>query len=157
MVVIGKECKNLSDTDDVFDYILGYTVGNDVSSRYWQVPERSNGQHAYAKSFDKFAPVGPVLVSQSVITDPSNLRIVTHVNGERRQCGNTADMVFNIPQVIRHLSRGTTIALGTAIFTGTPAGVAIFMNPPVWLKDGDAVEISIDNIGKIENTFRMEN
>jgi 2-keto-4-pentenoate hydratase/2-oxohepta-3-ene-1,7-dioic acid hydratase in catechol pathway len=155
VVVIGKKCKNLGPEDDVFDYILGYTIGNDLSSRYWQNPDRSCGQHAYGKSFDQFAPIGPVLASSSVISDPSNLHLETFVNGEKRQSASTADMIFKIPQIIHHLSRGTTLEPGTAIFTGTPAGVAIFMENPLWLKSGDVVDIRIDGIGKIANNFRI--
>jgi len=156
-VIIGKDCKNLGENEDPTPYILGYTVGNDVSSRYWQRPERSGNQHGYAKSFDKFAPIGPVLVSTSVIPDPKALTLRTKVNGEQRQITKTDDLIFDIPAIIRHLSRGTTLRPGTLIMTGTPSGVAAFMKPPAWLKDGDVVEIEISEIGKIRNRMVLEN
>jgi 2-keto-4-pentenoate hydratase/2-oxohepta-3-ene-1,7-dioic acid hydratase in catechol pathway len=102
------------------DYILGYTVGNDVSARYWQSAERSAGQHGYAKSFDKFAPLGPVIASTKAIGDPHKLRMRTWVNGQLRQDGSTDDLIFNLGQIVRHLSIGRTLRKGTAIMTGTP-------------------------------------
>lgn len=132
-------------------YILGYSVGNDVSSRYWQRPERCGGQHGYAKSFDKFAPIGPTLVSATVIPDPTALTIHTRVNGQTRQMASTNEMIHTIPDIIKFLSRGTTLLPGTFIMTGTPSGVAAFMDPPRWLEDGDVVEVEISNIGTLRN------
>jgi 2-keto-4-pentenoate hydratase/2-oxohepta-3-ene-1,7-dioic acid hydratase in catechol pathway len=152
-VIIGKDCKNLSDSDDPFDYVLGYTVGNDVSARFWQAPAQSGGQHAYAKSFDKFAPLGPVLVSTSVIPDPAKLTLKTWVNGEERQSSGIDDLIFDVPALIRFLSKGRTLEKGTVIMTGTPSGVAAFMKPPVWLADGDVVEMEIAGIGRIKNNM----
>lgn len=117
---MGKDAKNLSDTDDPLDYVLGVTVGNDVSSRYWQNPQRSGGQHGPAKSFDKFAPVGPVIASINAVGDAESLRLRTWINDELRQDGKTDDLIFGIGALIRHLSRGTTIRKGTVIMTGTP-------------------------------------
>ncbi|KAF4493701.1 fumarylacetoacetate hydrolase family [Fusarium agapanthi] len=154
-LVLGKDCKDL-EADDVFEYILGYTAGNDVSSRYWQMPERSGNQHGSAKSFDKFAPIGPTITSTSVITNPAELRLESFVNGEKRQSTKTDDMIFDVPTILRHLSRGTTLRKGTVIMTGTPSGVAAFMKPPQWLKNGDVVEVSIDKIGSIKNKFLIE-
>lgn len=119
------------------------------------MPDRSGGQHGYAKSFDKFAPIGPVLVSTSVIPDPSKLSLTTKVNGELRQYTKLDDLIFDIPTIIRHLSRGTTLRKYTTIMTGTPSGVAAFMKPPAWLKDGDAVEIEISEIGIIRNRIKF--
>ncbi|KAK5307001.1 hypothetical protein LTR99_002693 [Exophiala xenobiotica] len=152
-VIIGKDCKNLSDSDDPFDYVLGYTVGNDVSARFWQAPAQSGGQHAYAKSFDKFAPSGPVLVSTSVIHDPAKLTLKTWVNGEERQSSGIDDLIFDVPALIRFLSKGRTLEKGTVIMTGTPSGVAAFMKPPAWLADGDVVEMEIAGIGRIKNNM----
>jgi 2-keto-4-pentenoate hydratase/2-oxohepta-3-ene-1,7-dioic acid hydratase in catechol pathway len=154
-VIIGKEAKDLTPEDNPLDYVLGYTVGNDVSSRYWQMPDRSGGQHGYAKSFDKFAPIGPVLVSTKDIPDPSLLTLTTKVNGELRQETKTDDLIFDIPTIIRHLSRGTTLRKNTVIMTGTPSGVAAFMKPPAWLKDGDIVEVEISGIGIIRNKMKI--
>ena len=138
------------------DYVLGYSVGNDISSRYWQDKTRSSGQHGYGKSMDRFAPVGPLLVSTSAIPDPSALSLTTHVNGELRQRSGTDNMIFDVLAIIRHLSRGTTLRPGTVIMTGTPDGVAAFMKPSPWLRDGDVVEIEITGIGKIRNKMVFE-
>ena len=154
--MIGKACKDLGDEEDPTPYILGYTVGNDVSSRYWQRPERCGGQHGYAKSFDKFAPIGPVLVSTTAIPDPKALTLKTRVNGEQRQITGTGDMIYDIPAIVRHLSRGTTLLPGTIIMTGTPSGVAAFMKPPAWLQDADVVEVEISEIGTIRNKMVRE-
>ncbi|EXJ76274.1 uncharacterized protein A1O5_00782 [Cladophialophora psammophila CBS 110553] len=127
---------------------LGYTVGNDVSSRYWQDPVRAGGQHGYAKAFDKFSPIGPVLVSTSQILNPSKLTLKTTVNGEQRQLTKTDDLIFDIPAIVRHLTRGRTVSPGTVVMTGTPSGVAASMNPPAWLKDGDVVKVEVSEIGR---------
>ncbi len=119
-VVIGKDAKNLSSSENPLDYVLGYATGNDVSSRHWQNPQISGSQHGYAKSFDKFAPIGPVLSSPLAIPDPGKLRLRTWVNGELRQDGNTDDLIFDVGAIIRHLSRGMTLRKGTVIMTGTP-------------------------------------
>lgn len=119
-VVLGRDVKDLPESEDPSEYILGYTVGNDVSARYWQTPERSVGQHGYAKSFDKFAPLGPVITSTKAIGDPRKLRLRTWVNGQLRQDGWTDDLIFDIGQILRHLSQGRTLRKGTVILTGTP-------------------------------------
>ncbi|KAK5051554.1 hypothetical protein LTR84_003206 [Exophiala bonariae] len=155
-VIIGKECKDIPASKDPLDYVLGYSIGNDISSRYWQDKTRSSGQHGYGKSMDKFAPIGPVIVSRHVMTDSSSLKILTHVNGAVRQDSTTASMIFDVPALIRHLSRGITLRPGTIIMTGTPDGVAAFMKPSPWLKDGDVVEIEISGIGKIRNRMSFE-
>lgn len=155
-MVIGRDCKNLGEHEDPAPYILGYTVGNDVSSRYWQQPERCGTQHGYAKSFDKFAPIGPILVSTTAIPDPKALTIKTRVNGQQRQITRTDDLIFDIPAIIRHVSRGTSLKPGTVIMTGTPSGVGAFMKPPAWLQDGDIVEVEISKIGIICNKMVME-
>lgn len=154
-VVIGKDGKNVSEAD-ALDYVLGYTVGNDVSARNFQVKEMSGGQFCYAKSFDKFAPMGPCIVSTKLIPDPQKLHYVTKVNGEKRQETDTSDMIWSVRQIIAHLSRGTTLRKGTVIQTGTPSGVGAFMNPQNFLKNGDIVEIEIDGIGAIRNKMVFE-
>lgn len=146
----------MSATDNPLDYVLGYAVGNDISSRYWQDKTRASGQHGYAKSMDKFAPLGPVIASTRVIPDPSRLQLTTHVNGELRQKSGTDNMIFDVPTLIRHLSRGITLRAGTVIMTGTPEGVAAFIKPSPWLEDGDVVEIEISSIGKIRNKMVFE-
>lgn len=155
-LVLGKDCKNFSKDENVNDYILGYMAGNDVSSRWWQMPERSNNQHGSAKSFDKFAPIGPVITSAAVIPDPKHLLMECFVNGEKRQSTKIQDQIFDVSAVLQHLSRGTTLRKGTVIMTGTPSGVAAFMKPPAWLKDGDTVEVRIEKIGCIRNHMKFE-
>lgn len=155
--MIGKDCKNLSATDSPVDYVLGYAVGNDVSSRYWQDKTRASGQHGYAKSMDKFAPLGPAIAATRVISDPSRLQLTMHVNGELRQKSGTYNMIFDVPTLIRYSSRGITLRTGTVIMTGTPEGVAAFIKPPPWSKNGDVVEIEISSIGQIWNEMVFEN
>lgn len=150
-VIIGKDCKDVPE-HAALDYVLGYTVGNDVSARNFQAREVSGGQFGYAKSFDKFAPIGPVIVSPRVIKDPQSLEYTTKVNGELRQKTSTSDMIWTVKQIIAHLSRGTTLRAGSAIMTGTPSGVALFMEGGSgFLKDGDVVEIEVQEIGAIKN------
>ena len=152
-VVIGRDVKN-ANPDSALDHILGYTVVNDMSSRYWQMPERSGQQHGYSKSFDGFAPVGPSIIS-SAVSDPDSMTIVTHVNGEERQKSGIDDLLFKVGDIISHLSRATTLRAGTIIMTGTPGGVAAFMKPPAWLRSGDVVEVTIDGIGTIRNRINI--
>ncbi|KIW95793.1 uncharacterized protein Z519_02857 [Cladophialophora bantiana CBS 173.52] len=155
-VVIGKDCKNVT-AEEALNYVLGYTAGNDVSARYWQWRERSGGQHGSAKGFDKFAPIGPVIVSPNAIGDPHDLWLKTIVNGtEVRQQSRTDDLIFKLPEIIKHLSRGTTLRKGTVIMSGTPSGVAAFMKPPGFLQDGDVVTVEIEKIGRIENKLVFE-
>lgn len=153
--MIGKDGKDIP-PENATEYILGYTTGNDVSSRYWQDAARAGGQHGYAKAFDKYAPIGPVLCSTSQIPDPTKLTLRTSVNGEQRQITKTDNLIFDIPTIIAHLSRGRTLRAGTIIMTGTPSGVAAFMQPPAWLMDGDVVTVEISEIGKIRNTMVSE-
>ncbi|KAK7425082.1 hypothetical protein QQZ08_008359 [Neonectria magnoliae] len=155
-LVIGKDCKNFTVDADLSEYVLGYTAGNDVSSRYWQNPERSGGQHGSAKSFDKFAPIGPVITSTSAIPNPAELRLECFVNGSKRQSGKLDDLIFDTAAILAHSSRGTTIRKGTVIMTGTPSGVAAFMKPPTWLQDGDVVEVRLDHVGTTRNKFVFE-
>jgi 2-keto-4-pentenoate hydratase/2-oxohepta-3-ene-1,7-dioic acid hydratase in catechol pathway len=133
------------------DYVLGNTVGNDVSSRWWQQPAQSGNQHGYAKSFDQFAPIGPILCSPTWIPDLSKLILNTRVNGAERQLTGTDDLIFDVPSIIKHLSRGMTLQKGSVIMTGTPGGVGAFMKPPEWLADGDIVAVEISQIGTIQN------
>lgn len=158
LIIIGKEVKNFRKGEDVLPYILGYSVSNDVSSRFWQTPQRSGNQHGMAKSFDKFAPIGPAIVSPSspLIKDKiqdgaPNLLLQTFVNGELRQETNTDDLLFRTSELLEFISLGRTVRKGTIIMTGTPSGVAAFMKPPAWLKNGDVVEVKIESLGSIKN------
>lgn len=149
-VVVGKTGKDIPESE-ALSYVLGYTVGNDVSARHFQLLTTSGGQFCYAKSFDAFAPIGPLLASPNAIPDPQTLTYRTKVNGVLRQQTGTDDMVWSVKQIIAHLSRGTTLRAGTVIMTGTPSGVGLFMEPKGFLKDGDIVEVEVDGIGSIVN------
>ncbi|KAF9731888.1 fumarylacetoacetate hydrolase family protein [Paraphaeosphaeria minitans] len=156
-IVIGKTGKNIA-AADYADYVLGYTVGNDVSARNFQLPASvSGGQFGYAKSFDGFAPIGPCIASKEAIGgDPNKIRYWTKVNGETRQETGTDDMIWSVGQIVEHLSRGTTLQAGTCIMTGTPSGVGVFMEPKGFVKDGDEVEIYVEGIGSLVNTIKFE-
>ncbi|OHE95130.1 hypothetical protein CORC01_09517 [Colletotrichum orchidophilum] len=148
VVIIGRDAKNVPE-EQALDYVLGYTAGNDVSARNFQLPEASGGQFCYAKSFDRFAPVGPAIWSAERVPDPQKLHLKTMVNGEVVQETDTSDMIWSVAQIIAHLSRGTTLRKGTVIMTGTPSGVGYFRD--AFLKDGDVVEVEITGLGKIAN------
>jgi 2-keto-4-pentenoate hydratase/2-oxohepta-3-ene-1,7-dioic acid hydratase in catechol pathway len=150
-VVISKDACDVS-VDDAMSYVLGYVVVNDVTASWWQ-KKGSGGQWVRGKSFDTFCPISPVTLRDDV-ADPQQLRIVTTVNGEIRQDGSTADMIFSVPQLIAELSRGLTILAGTLILTGTPSGVGRAMDPPRYLKDGDIIEVRIDGVGTLANHVR---
>jgi 2-keto-4-pentenoate hydratase/2-oxohepta-3-ene-1,7-dioic acid hydratase in catechol pathway len=152
-VIIGRDAKNVS-SSNALNYVLGYTAGNDVSARFFQLPENAGGQYGYAKSFDNFAPIGPAIWSQESVGDPQKLRLVTRVNGEVRQETGCDDMIWSVGQIVEHLSRGTTLKAGTVIMTGTPEGVGFFSKK--FLKDGDVVEVEIGGLGKIENKMVFE-
>ncbi|RFU28885.1 hypothetical protein B7463_g7440, partial [Scytalidium lignicola] len=157
-VIIGKDAKNVS-KDDALNYVLGYTVGNDVSARNFQIPGIVGGnQFCYAKSFDKFAPIGPSVLLANSSVDPQKFKYTTKINGEIRQQTGTDDMIFSVKEIIAHLSRGTTLRKGTVIMTGTPSGVGIFMEPKGtgFLKDGDVMEIEVEGIGAIANKIVFE-
>jgi 2-keto-4-pentenoate hydratase/2-oxohepta-3-ene-1,7-dioic acid hydratase in catechol pathway len=150
-VVIGKPCRDVS-VDDALNYVLGYTCANDVSTRDWQkVPELSGSQWTRSKIFDNFCPLGPVLVTADEIPNPNNLQVKCFVNGEKMQDSSTSDLIFNIQQVVSFCSIGTTLAPGTVIITGTPAGVAEGRSPQPWLKPGDHCVVEIEKIGRLEN------
>lgn len=148
VIVMGKDAKNVSE-GDALNYVLGFTAGNDVSARNFQLPEVSGGQFCYAKSFDGFAPIGHTLTAPSELSDPLAVRLTTKVNGQIKQDTNTNDMIFNVGQIISHLSRGTTLRKGTVIMTGTPAGVGYFRKE--FLKDGDVVEVEVEGVGMVRN------
>lgn len=148
-VVIAKEGKRIS-RKNAFDYIAGFTIMNDVSGREAQF---SDSQWFRGKSFDGFAPMGPVIVTPDEIEDVHNLRLTALVNGKIMQDGNTGDMIFDIPDIIADISEDITLIPGDVISTGTPAGVGIFRDPPVLLRDGDVVECRIEKIGSIINTI----
>ncbi len=143
VIVIGRRAQYLSE-EDVFDYIAGYTVGHDVSERAFQ--RERGGQFTKGKSADTFAPVGPYLVTRDHVDDVQNLSIWSEVNGEMRQQGNTADMVFGVKEIVSHLSQFMTLYPGDLIFTGTPAGVGDGMVPPSYLQPGDVVRVGVEGL-----------
>ncbi len=135
--------------------VLGYVCVNDVSARWWQ-REGSGGQFCRGKSFDTFCPVGPAVVGAGTIGNPQNLRLRSRVNGEVMQDSNTSDMIFSVATLISELSRGTTLLPGTLMLTGTPSGVGFARKPPVYLRQGDVVEVEIERIGVLKNIVREE-
>ncbi|KAH7326517.1 fumarylacetoacetate hydrolase [Stachybotrys elegans] len=149
VIVIGKRCTNVSEAE-ALDYVLGYAVGNDMSHRDWQI-KRGGGQWSIGKGFDGWAPFGPGIVSTKLIKDPQALRIWTKLNGETVQDGHTSDMIFKAKKMISFLSQGVTLMPGDLIFTGTPSGVGMGRNPPLWLKDGDVVEVGLEQVGTCTN------
>ncbi|CAG8518337.1 4370_t:CDS:2 [Acaulospora colombiana] len=154
-VVIKKPCKNVS-KEGALDYVLGYTASNDVSARKWQGMNKGSGQWCFSKGFDTFCPIGPVLVSSRIIRNPNALGIRTRVNNNTLQDSNTRDMIFDVPELISFLSRGTTLQPGSLILTGTPEGVGFVREPPIYLQDGDEVSIEIDEIGTLTNNVEYE-
>ncbi|GME64626.1 Fumarylacetoacetase [Neofusicoccum parvum] len=147
--IISKDGKNIP-AAAADDHILGYTAGNDLSSRHWQRPPHAGGQYCYAKGFDGFAPIGPT-VRAARAADPAALELVTRVNGEERQRTSTADLVFGPRQIVEHLSKGCTLRRGTVVMTGTPSGIASRRRPEPWLKRGDVVRVEVSGVGAIEN------
>jgi 2-keto-4-pentenoate hydratase/2-oxohepta-3-ene-1,7-dioic acid hydratase in catechol pathway len=148
-VVIGKTAKNVS-ASDALNYVLGYTIGNDVSARRWQM-HAGSGQWIRGKSFDTFCPLGPVLVTRDEISDPQSLQLTCYLNGQVMQNANTSVMIFTVAQLIAYLSEDTTLLPGTVILSGTPSGVGFVRKPPVYLKQGDILELKIDGIGILIN------
>ena len=151
VVVIGRKAQYI-DENEVFDYIAGFTVGHDVSERAFQ--RERGGQFTKGKSGDTFAPVGPYLVTRDMIKDVQNLSIWSEVNGEKRQQGNTTDMVFGVKEIVSHLSQFMTLNPGDIIFTGTPAGVGDGMEPPVYLTPGDVVRVGVEGLGFQRQTIQ---
>ncbi|KAF9124747.1 hypothetical protein BGW39_007929 [Mortierella sp. 14UC] len=154
-VVIGKKCKDVKE-EQALDYVLGYTIGNDISTRKWQGNNLGSGQWCFSKSFDTFAPLGPCLVSKDLIKDPNQLRIRTRLNGKVMQDSSTADMIFNVPRLIAFLSQSTTLMPGDVVLTGTPEGVGFKRDPPIYLQHGDHVVCEIETIGELHNTVAYE-
>ncbi len=152
VVVIGKTAKNIS-ADQVFDYIFGYTIANDVSARDLQ---NRDGQWARAKGMDTFCPLGPVIVTRDEIPDPHTLTIKTFVNDEQMQNSSTSLLMRRIPELVSYLSQTFTLQPGDIILTGTPSGVGAGMKPPRFLEQGMVVRVEIENIGVLENRCEVE-
>ena len=144
-IVIGKEAKHISE-DQSQDHILGYCLVNDVSEREWQIEKM--GQWVKGKSHDTFGPTGPYLVTKDEIKDINNLKMMLDVNGERMQTGNTSTMIFNVDIIVSYVSKFMSLQPGDIITTGTPPGVGMGRKPQVFLKAGDQMKLSIENLGE---------
>ncbi|KAF2804538.1 uncharacterized protein BDZ99DRAFT_397450 [Mytilinidion resinicola] len=153
-IITSKDARDVS-LEDAPNYILGYTIGNDLTARFYQDPKRAGGQFTRAKAFDKFAPLGPVLISAQEFGSFEGKRITTKVNGKVFQ-ESTLDLIHDSAKLISFLSEGVTLPAGSAIMTGTPPGIGYFRNPKYNLKDGDVVEVSITSIGTLKNTMKFE-
>ena len=149
VVVIGREAKNVS-TEQADRHIFGYACGHDVSARDWQ-KGRPGGQWLLGKTFDTFAPLGPCIATTDELPDASDVRVRMELNGEIVQDSTTAQLIFDIPTVVAHLSKFVTLKPGDLIYTGTPPGVGDAKDPPVYLKPGDRCSVMIDGIGTLTN------
>lgn len=150
-VVLGKKCKNVNE-DKAKDAIFGYMIFNDVSARDIQFSDK---QFTRGKSFDTFAPCGPWITTADEIPDAQNLQLKTKINGELRQNSSTSKMLLKIPEIISKLSKVMTLEKGDIISTGTPAGV-VLKNPNLeYLKNGDEIEMEIENLGTLKNIVKF--
>ena len=152
-VVVGKETKNIIEKDAP-NYILGYCLVNDVSEREWQIEKM--GQWVKGKSHDTYGPLGPYLVTKDEILDINNLNLSLDVNGKRMQTGNTDKMIFNVNFIVSYLSKFMSLQAGDIITTGTPPGVGMGMKPQTFMKAGDKLKLSIDNLGEQNSKIILE-
>jgi 2-keto-4-pentenoate hydratase/2-oxohepta-3-ene-1,7-dioic acid hydratase in catechol pathway len=155
VIVVGKTGKHIPNDDSAFQYVGGYTVGHDVSARDWQFRGEEK-QWIIGKSFDTFAPTGPVLVTADELTNPHKLQIQLRLNGTTLQNSNTKEFIFGVPHLLWYLSQCITLEPGDLIFTGTPPGVGIARKPPILLKPGDVAEVEIEGIGVLKNPVVAE-
>jgi acylpyruvate hydrolase len=146
-VVIGRRARRVS-ADQAMGYVAGYTVANDISARDLQLGDL---QWIRGKSLDGFCPLGPFFVTSDEVPDVDGLRIQTRVNGELRQDAPVSDMIFKLPELIEFITQGITLEPGDLVLTGTPSGVAFGMRPPVYLRPGDVVEVSITGLGTLRS------
>ena len=149
-LIIGRNCKNIS-LEEAKEAIFGYMVFNDVSARDIQFKDK---QFTRGKGFDTFAPCGPWITTTDEISDPQNLKLTTKINGEVRQNSSTEQMFIKIPEIVSKISHVMTLQKGDIISTGTPAGVMLNKPNAVFLKDGDLVEMEIENLGILRNTIK---
>ena len=147
-VVIGTAGRNIAE-GDALKHVAGYLCANDVTARDIQ---KGDGQWVRGKSPDTFLPIGPCLVTADEIADPHNLDISLTLNGQTMQQSNTLNLIFNIPYLIAYLSQTMTLLPGDILSTGTPGGVGVFRDPPIFLKAGDAVAVTIAGLGTLTNT-----
>ena len=144
-IIIGKEAKHIKQNQSQ-DHILGYCLVNDVSEREWQIEKM--GQWVKGKSHDTYGPIGPYLVTKDDIKDVNNLNMSLDLNGKRMQTGNTSTMIFNVDVIVSYVSKFMSLQPGDIITTGTPPGVGMGMKPQQFLKSGDEMKLSIDNLGE---------
>ena len=144
-IVIGKEAKHISENQSQ-DHILGYCLVNDISEREWQIEHM--GQLTKGKSHDTYGPIGPYLATKDEVTDINNLKMSLDVNGNRMQAGNTSTMIFNVDVIVSYVSKFMSLQPGDVITTGTPPGVGMGMKPQQFLKAGDTMKLSIENLGE---------
>ena len=149
-VVVGRRAKNVN-AASALDYVLGYTVFNDVTARDFQF---ADGQWQRGKSCDTFAPMGPFIVTADEIPDPHQLSIKLRLNGQTMQDSNTDQLIFGVPELISFLSETITLEPGDVIATGTPPGVGFGRKPPVFLKAGDQMEVEIEKIGTLNSVVQ---
>ncbi len=149
VIVVGRRGRNIR-PDEAMNFVAGYTIGHDVSARDWQL-KKEGKQWMVGKTFDTFAPTGPVIVTTDELTDPHHLPIRLRLNGQTMQDSNTSQMIFDVPSILAYLSQVFTLEPGDLIFTGTPPGVGFARKPPVFLKAGDVAEVEIEGIGVLRN------
>ncbi|NXU98797.1 FAHD2 protein, partial [Cettia cetti] len=147
--IIGKRGRHIEEAA-ALEHVLGFTVANDVSARDWQM-RRNGRQWLLGKTFDTFCPLGPAIVTKEAVADVHNLWIRCSVNGHRMQDSNTRHLIFGVPALVAWVSRFVTLVPGDILLTGTPAGVGVFREPPVFLKRGDEVQCEIEELGTICN------
>jgi 2-keto-4-pentenoate hydratase/2-oxohepta-3-ene-1,7-dioic acid hydratase in catechol pathway len=150
-VIIGKRCKGVSE-QEALSYVAGYSVMNDVTARDIQA---QTSQWTAGKALDTFAPMGPGIVPASEIPDPQTLTLITRVNGREVQRDSTANMIFSVATAMAFLSSLMTLEPGDIIATGTPSGVGFKRTPPLFLQDGDVVEVEIERIGSLRNPVKQ--
>ena len=148
-IVIGKEAKHITE-DQSQNHILGYCLVNDISEREWQIEKM--GQWVKGKSHDTYGPIGPYLVTKDEIQDINNLNMSLDLNGKRIQTGNTSTMIFNVNFIVAYVSQYMSLQPGDIITTGTPPGVGMGMKPQLFLKAGDKLKLSIENLGEQNST-----
>jgi 2-keto-4-pentenoate hydratase/2-oxohepta-3-ene-1,7-dioic acid hydratase in catechol pathway len=154
VIVIGKRGRHIS-TETAMEHVAGYTIGHDVSARDWQL-EKDGKQWLSGKTFDTFAPVGPVIVTPDELGDAHKLPIRLKINGKVLQNSNTNQLIFDTAAMVSYMSQVFTLEPGDLIFTGTPPGVGIGRTPPVWIQPGDVCDIEIDGIGVLSNPVAAE-
>ena len=154
VIVVGKKGRHLT-AANAMSHVAGYTMGHDVSARDWQL-KKDGKQWMVGKTFDTFAPVGPTLVTADEVKDAGALAIKLRLNGQTMQDSSTNQLIFSVAEVMVYLSQVFTLEPGDLIFTGTPPGVGVARKPPVFLKDGDVVEVEIEGLGVMRNPVVQE-